>query len=102
MERLKLTGSAVAAAVVSFAITLSLPGVLFADTQANSGQILIISDEINGNSVDVERPSDSGPAGNNKSGLGDDTNAGVGDGTDNSTNEGEDNPNQAPASKGPR
>ncbi len=57
MERIRLTGSIVAAAVVSFAITLSLPGVLFADTPAHAGQILLISDEISGNSVDVDRPS---------------------------------------------
>ncbi len=57
MEKIRLTGSIVAAAVVSFAITLSIPGVLFADTTAYAGQILLISDEISGNSVDVDRPS---------------------------------------------
>ncbi len=84
MEKIRLTGSIVAAAVVSFAITLSLPGVLFADTPAYAGQILLISDEINGNSAEVYRLGAGGGNGNNGHGNNMDgvdvSNPGQGDG----------------------
>ncbi len=79
MERIRLMGSVGALAL---AIVLFLPGVPSADTEANSGQVLLISDEINGNSVDVDRPSDgngNNGHGNNADGV-DSSNPGAGDG----------------------
>ena len=74
-----------------------------ADRTATGGEVIVISDEIWGKSVDVERPAsadDTQRSGNdqNRSGLGDGTNPGQGSGRDNATNEGTDNPNNAPDS----
>ncbi len=56
MNAIKLIGRGGLAAVLSlsFAIVV-LPNVSLADRTANSVDILIISDEISGNSVEVER-----------------------------------------------
>ena len=51
-------------AVLGLSLALLLPSVSLAnDGKANSGQVLIISDEINGRSVDVVRPSGGGGGG---------------------------------------
>lgn len=86
-----------------FALLLITPGISMADREANPGEVLLISDEIFGHSVNVTRPSSGGgvddPGGNsnNRSGLGDGTNLGQGSGKYNSPNEGTDNPNQSGA-----
>ena len=106
---------------LGIAVCLGAPQPAQADTKAKSGQILVISDEIRGDSVNVRRPESDGgspssapaaqaapaapvddgdvvesgsPAGNdrNRSGLGDGTNPGQGSGRENSPNEGTDNP----------
>ena len=83
MERIRFIGSVGAATLMALAITLFLPGVPSADTEANSGQVLLISDEINGNSVDVDRASAAGGGnnghGNNTDGV-DSSNPGQGGG----------------------
>ena len=64
MNLIKLMGSTGLAAVLSLSFALVLPSVGAAnDRVVGAGQILIISDEINGNSVDVERAGGSGGGG---------------------------------------
>ena len=79
--------------VLAFALALIAPGISAADREAGPGEVLLLSDEIFGNSVEVTRPSDGNPNDKNRSGLSDTTNPGVGDGIDNATNTGTDNPN---------
>lgn len=82
--------------IVLLALALASPAL--ADWETAPGQIVLLSDEIFGNSVNVTRPSDSAAvSGNdkNKSGMGDATNPGQGSGTANSPNEGTDNPNDS-------
>ncbi len=79
---------------LAFALALIAPGISAADREAGPGEVLLLSDEIFGNSVEVTRPSDGGND-NNRSGLDDETNPGQGDGRDNATNEGNDNPNNS-------
>ncbi len=80
---------------LGFALVLLTAGISAADREVLPGEVLLLSDEIFGNSADITRPSAAGPADNNRSGLGDGTNPGQGDGTGNSPNEGTDNPNNA-------
>lgn len=90
---------------LAFALALIAPGISAADREAAPGEVLLLSDEIFGNSVEVTRPgaggggdepADSGGGNDkNRSGLGDGTNPGQGDGRDNAVNEGTDNPNNA-------
>jgi hypothetical protein len=44
------------AAVLSFSLVLMAPGTSAADKKVNAGEILLISDEIRGQSVEIERP----------------------------------------------
>ena len=81
------------AAVLSFSLVLLAPGTSAADRLVNSGEILLLSDEILGNSVEIERAGGGAPPGNH-SGLGDGSNPGQGSGISNSPNEGTDNPSQ--------
>ncbi len=64
MNAIKLIGRGGLAAVLSlsFAIIV-LPNVSAADRRASAGEVLVISDEINGNSLDVERSGAAGGAG---------------------------------------
>jgi hypothetical protein len=78
---------------LAFAVALIAPGISAADREAAPGEILLLSDEIFGNSVEVTRPSDGNGNDKNRSGLGDGTNPGEGDGRENTTNQGKDNPN---------
>ncbi len=80
------------ALVFSFGLVMLTPALGLADREAAPGQIMLLSDEIFGNSVNVTRPSSGGGNGNNRSGLGDGTNPGQGSGTANSPNQGTDNP----------
>ncbi len=97
MNAIKLIGRGGLAAVLSlsFAIIV-LPNVSAADRPAGAGEILIISDEINGNSVNVKRPFT--PGDDSRSGLGDGTNPNQdqGGGTGKAPTTGKNNPNQAP------
>jgi hypothetical protein len=79
---------------LAFALALIAPGISAADREAGPGEVLLLSDEIFGNSVEVTRPGDGENGGNdnNRSGLGDGTNPGQGDGRDNTVNDGTDNP----------
>ncbi len=57
-------------AVLGLSLALLLPSVSLANTRTvNSGQILIISDELGGNSVDVERAGAGGAGGCDSSGT---------------------------------
>lgn len=92
--RIRFITSIGAAAFLVGALAIFMPAApASADQQTNSGHILIISDEINGNSVEVTRADGSAPSDVNVSGLGDDTNPNQGkaDGL----NGGNNNPNQA-------
>jgi len=80
--------------IVLLALGLASPAL--GDWETAPGQIVLLSDEIFGNSVNVTRPSDSAPGNDkNKSGMGDSTNPGQGSGIANSPNEGTDNPNNS-------
>ena len=79
---------------LGFALVLLTAGISAADREVLPGEVLLLSDEIFGNSAEITRPGDGGND-KNKSGLGDGTNPGQGDGTYNSPNEGTDNPNNA-------
>ena len=50
-----------AAAVLSFTLVLLAPGTSAADRLVNSGEILLLSDEILGNSVEIERAGGGAP-----------------------------------------
>ena len=91
--RVKFITSIGAAAFLAGALAISMPAPAQADQQANSGHVLIISDEINGNSVEVTRADGSAPSDVNLSGLGDDTNPN--EGKADGLNGGNNNPNQA-------
>ncbi len=80
------------ALVCSFGLVMLTPALGLADREANSGEVLLLSDEIFGNSVNVTRPS-SGGSSNNRSGLGDGTNPNQGSGTSHGPNAGTLNPN---------
>ena len=54
MKVMQLIGIS-AAAVLSFSLVLLAPGTSAADREVNSGEILLLSDEILGNSVEIER-----------------------------------------------
>ncbi len=62
MNAIKLIGWGGLTAVLGLSLALLLPSVSLADRTANSGEILIISDEIVGNSVEVIR-NDAGSGG---------------------------------------
>ncbi len=97
MNAIKLIGRGGLAAVLSLSFAMIvLPNVSAADRPAGAGEILIISDEIVGNSVNVVRPFTPGDDG--QSGLGDGTNPNQDQagGTANAPDAGTDNPNQAP------
>ncbi len=83
----------------SFGLVMLTPALSLADQESAPGQIMLLSDEIFGNSANVTRPSDGG-GNNNRSGLGDGTNPGQGGGTDNSTNDGTLNPKVSGPNKG--
>ena len=53
-----------AAVVLSFSLVLLAPGTSSADKQVNARVILLISDEILGNSVEIERPDGAPPIAN--------------------------------------
>lgn len=53
-----------AAALLSFSLILLLPGTSSADKQVTSGEILVISDEILGHSVEIEREGGNAPPSN--------------------------------------
>ena len=53
-----------AVAVLSFALVLLAPATSFADKQVDAGTILLLSDEILGNSVEIERLGNGQAAGN--------------------------------------
>jgi hypothetical protein len=61
MKLLRGTGYSVAA-VLSFALVLLAPGTSAADKKVNAGEILLISDEIRGQSVEIERPDGGTPS----------------------------------------
>ncbi len=54
MSMMQMIGINVAA-VLSFSLVLLAPGTSSADRQAGAGEILLLSDEILGNSVEIER-----------------------------------------------
>ena len=108
-------------ALLSLSLILLAPGTSAADRMVNSEHILILSDEIFGRSVEIERigavlPDTGDPGGgslplsdpdagtdgefvvgeNSRSGMGDGTTPGLGDGMGHSPNGGTANPNQAP------
>ena len=108
-------------ALLSLSLVLLAPGASAADQEVSSAHILLLSDEILGRSVEIERigavlPGTGEPGGgslalsdpnagtdgvfavgeNSRSGMGDGTNSGLGDGMEHSPNEGTANPNQAP------
>ena len=60
MKVMQLIGIS-AAAVLSFSLVLLAPGTSAADREVNSGEILLLSDEILGNSVEIERAGGSVP-----------------------------------------
>ncbi len=60
MKMMQLIGIS-AAAVLSFSLVLLAPGTSAADRVTNSGEILLLSDEILGNSVEIERPAADAP-----------------------------------------
>ncbi len=125
MKSVQMMGYA-AAAVLTFSLVLLLPGTSSADKQVNAGVILVISDEIFGRSVEIERvdggappggtlpgsgptvgddptlASGDDPTGNdkNRSGLGDDSTPGLESDNNNSENDGYDNPSNAPDTVG--
>ncbi|MCH6563888.1 MAG: hypothetical protein IH800_15865 [Myxococcales bacterium] len=80
---------------LGFTLVLLTAGISAADREVLPGEVLLLSDEIFGNSAEITRPSAAGPADNNRSGLGDETNPGQASGSNNSTNYGTDNPNNA-------
>ncbi len=95
MNAIKLIGRGGLAAVLSLSFAvIVLPNVSAADRPAGAGEILIISDEIVGNSVSVKRPFT--PGDDSAAGFGDGTNPNQGDGTANAPVGGTNNPNQAP------
>ena len=108
-------------ALLSLSLILLVPGASAADQEVSSAHILILSDEIFGRSVEIERigavrPGTGEPGGgslalsdpnagtdgefsvgeNSRSGMGDGTTPGLGDGMEHSPNGGTANPNQAP------
>ncbi len=108
-------------ALLSLSLVLLAPGASAADQKVNSAHILILSDEIFGRSVEIERigavlPGTGEPGGgplalsdpdagtdgefavgeNSRSGMGDGTTPGLGDGMEHSPNGGTANPSQAP------
>ncbi len=108
-------------ALLSLSLILLAPGASAADQEVSSAHILILSDEIFGRSVEIERiaavlPETGEPGGgslalsdpnggtdgefvvgeNSRSGMGDGTTPGLGDGMEHSPNGGTANPNQAP------
>ncbi len=110
---------------LGFTLVLLTAGISAADREVLPGEVLLLSDEIFGNSAEITRPSGPSGSGNppaggggdgdsdsssdsgdgvvssgggndkNKSGLGDGSNPGQGSGTSNSPNEGTDNPNNS-------
>ena len=60
MKMMQLIGMS-AAAVLSFSLVLLAPGTSAADRVTNSGEILLLSDEILGNSVEIERAGGGAP-----------------------------------------
>ena len=90
---MRLITSIGAAAFLVGALAIMPAAPASADQVANSGHILLISDEINGNSVSVTRPDGSAPSDVNLSGLSDGTNPNQGKADGN--NGGKNNPNQA-------
>ena len=60
MKLMQLIGIS-AAAMLSFSLVLLAPGTSAADRQVDSGEILLLSDEILGNSVEIERPAADAP-----------------------------------------
>ncbi len=60
MKLMQLIGIS-AAAMLSFSLVLLAPGTSAADRQVDSGEILLLSDEILGNSVEIERPTGTVP-----------------------------------------
>ncbi len=80
---------------LGFSLFLLTAGISAADRETLPGEVLLLSDEIFGNSVDITRPGDPSPGDNNQSGLGDGTNPNQGSGTSNAPDEGTDNPNNA-------
>ena len=60
MTMMQLIGIS-AAAVLSFSFVLLAPGTSSADRQVTSAEILLLSDEILGNSVEIERPAFDAP-----------------------------------------
>ncbi len=80
---------------LGFSLVLLTAGISAADREVLPGEVLLLSDEIFGNSADITRPSDPSPGDNNLSGLSDGTNPNQGSGTGNAPNEGTDNPNNA-------
>ena len=69
MKSVQMMGYA-AAAVLSFSLVLLLPGTSSADKQVNAGVILVISDEIFGRSVEIERVDGGAPPGGTLPGSG--------------------------------
>ncbi len=80
---------------LGFALALLTAGISAADREVLPGEVLLLSDEIFGNSAEITRPSDPSPGDNNASGLSDGTNPNQGSGTSNAPSEGTDNPNNA-------
>ena len=80
---------------LGFSLVLLTAGISAADREVLPGEVLLLSDEIFGNSADITRPSDPSPGDNNLSGLSDGTNPNQGSGTGNAPNQGTDNPNNA-------
>ncbi len=68
MRMMKLIAINVAA-VLSFSLVLLAPGTSAADRKAGAGEILLLSDEILGNSVEIERPAANAPPFNGVPGV---------------------------------
>ena len=80
---------------LGFTLVLLTAGISAADREVLPGAVLLLSDEIFGNSAEITRPSAAGPADNNRSGLGDDTNPGEASDSSSGMNDGTLHPHNA-------
>ncbi len=63
MKQTRIMGWGGLTAALGLSLALLLPNVSLADRTTNAGEVLIISDEIFGNSLDVTRPGGAGDTG---------------------------------------
>ncbi len=68
MKQTRIMGWGGLTAALGLSLALLLPNVSLADRTTNAGEVLIISDEIFGNSLDVTRPGGGGGGGGGDTG----------------------------------